>query len=59
MALNQADYKKPLDATNKKTLLLNYVPTRSRRQHASTPARLFEINWETVLARLTYKSRKH
>ena len=36
MTLNLADYKKPLDATNKKTLLLNNVPTRSRRQHAST-----------------------
>lgn len=53
MTLKQADYKKRLDATNKKASSQKFVYV------IQTPARQFEINWEPVLAQLTCKSRKN
>lgn len=53
MALKQADYKKLLEATNRKASSQKFVYV------IQTPARQFEFNWEPVLAQLTCKSRKN
>lgn len=44
MTLKQVDYKKLLDATNKKASSQKFVYV------IQTSARQFEINWEPVLA---------
>ena len=53
MTLKQADYKKLLEATNKKASSQKFVYV------IQAPARQFEINWEPVLAQLTCKSWKN